>query len=77
MLNFLFTLMMKSVDFETRECSRDGGSASPTSHGVEMITHLDVDTALKCCQMKYDCKTWCLCELLNYSSSAYFALVII
>ena len=44
--------MMKSVDFETRECSRDGGSASPTSQGVEMITHLDVDTALKCCQMK-------------------------
>ena len=52
MLNFLFTLMKKSVDFETRECSRDGGSASPTSQGVEMITHLDVDTALKCCQMK-------------------------
>ena len=42
--------MMKSVDFETRECFCDGGSASPTSLEVEMITHLDVETALRCCQ---------------------------
>ena len=32
--------MMKSVDFETRKCSRDGGTASPTSLVVEMITYL-------------------------------------
>ena len=31
--------MMKSDDFETRKCARDGGSASPTSLGVETITH--------------------------------------
>ena len=47
-----YALMMKSVEFETRERSRDGGSASPASLGVEMITHLDVETAIKCCQIK-------------------------
>ena len=36
--------MMKSVDFETPECSCDGDSGSL---GIEMITHLDVETALK------------------------------
>ena len=44
--------MIKSVDFETRECFRDCGSASPASLGVEMIAHLDVETALRWCQMK-------------------------
>ena len=39
--------MMKSVDFETRECFRDEGSALLASLGVEIITHLDVETALK------------------------------
>ena len=29
-----------------------GGSASPASLGVEMITHFDAKTALRCCQMK-------------------------
>ena len=43
----LFTLMMKSVDFETRECFRDEGSALLASLGVEIITHLVVETALK------------------------------
>ena len=37
--------MMKSDDFETRECSRDGGSASPAPLVVEMNTHLDMETA--------------------------------
>ena len=52
LFRLLFTLMMKSVDFETRECSRDGVSASAASLGVEMITHLDVETTLMFCQMK-------------------------
>ena len=29
-----------------------GGSASPASLGVEMITHFDAETSLRCCQMK-------------------------
>ena len=44
--------MMKSVDFEAPKCSRNGASASPTSQEIEMITHLDVETAWSCCQMK-------------------------
>ena len=47
-------------------------SASPASLGVEMITHFDVETALKCCQMKQDCKTWCFSELLNYFCLFHF-----
>ena len=43
--------MMKSVDFETRECYRDRGSASSASLRVEMTTHLDAETALRCCQI--------------------------
>ena len=39
--------MMKLVDFETRECSRDGGFVSPASLMVETITRLDEETALK------------------------------
>ena len=35
--------MMKSVDFKTRECFRDGDSASL---GDETITYLDVKTTL-------------------------------
>ena len=35
---------MKSVDFETMEYSRDEGSATPASLGVEMNTHLDGDS---------------------------------
>ena len=36
---------MDLIDFQTRECSRDGGSASPATLEVETITHLDVETA--------------------------------
>ena len=39
------------------------GSASPGSPVVKTIIYFDVETALRRCQMKKDCKTWCLCEL--------------
>ena len=36
--------MMKSVDFETRECYRDGGIRLTWVTGVKIITHLDMET---------------------------------
>ena len=39
--------MMKSVDFETRECSRDKGLRLTASLGVEMITHFDAGDSIK------------------------------
>ena len=40
---------MKSVVFETRKCSRDGGSASCASLGGETIAYLEVKRVLRCC----------------------------
>ena len=40
---------MKSGDFETRKCSRDGGSASSASLGGQTISYLEVERVLRCC----------------------------
>ena len=51
-VRLLVTLLIKSVDFKTRKCYRDGGCSSPASLEEEMIAYLDVETALRCCQKK-------------------------
>ena len=66
---------MKSVDFETRECSHDGGSDPPTSLGVEMITHLDAETALRV--VKWSRIVRRDVSVTYWISSAYFTLGII
>ena len=45
----LYTNLYKQI---TQTNPAIGGSASPASLGVEMITHFDAETALRCGQMK-------------------------
>ena len=55
---------MNLVSFKTRKCASNWSSALPESLEVETINLLDVERALRCCQMKYNFKTKSVWEVL-------------
>ena len=53
----LFTLMVKYVHFETRNCARNGAPSRLRHSRSKRLPIKAVDTALRFCQFKSDYKT--------------------